>query len=148
MPKPSRHRLDPASYPFHVSVATRFGDLDPVGHVNNVSVARLFEEARFRFNLAHDCKPPIAGLGAVLVSIQIDFAGEIFHPADLQIYCGVDRIGRSSWDIHQLATQHGEAVAICGATLVCFGDRRAQPMPTSWRSGMSSVMMRARGDAA
>lgn len=142
MPKPLPHRLDRSSYPFAVAVATRFGDLDPQGHVNNVSVARLFEEARFRFNMAHDCKPAVAGLSTVMVSVQLDFLGETLHPSDVEICCGISQIGASSWHIHQLGLQNGAPVAVCSTVFVCFGDKRAQPVPDVWRSGMTQVMMR------
>ena len=49
MPRPAPWRLDPASYPHHDVIQTRFQDLDVLGHINNVAWAALFETARIRF---------------------------------------------------------------------------------------------------
>lgn len=142
MPKASPARLDAENYRFSVEIATRFGDLDQVGHVNNVSIANLFQEARFRFDRAYDCKPRIEGVNAVLVSITIDFIGETFHPAPVDIHCGIGRLGDRSWEIHQLATQAGRPVALCTATMVCFAEGRALPIPARWCEGLSAVLMK------
>ena len=49
MPRPAPWRLDPAAYPHHDVIQTRFQDLDVLGHINNVAWAALFETARIRF---------------------------------------------------------------------------------------------------
>lgn len=141
MTRPLPARLDPSSYPYTVEIATRFGDLDTIGHVNNVAIASLFEEARFRFDQAHDCKPAVDGVKPAIVSLTLEFMRETFHPAPLQVSCGIAAIGRSSWQIHQLAMQQGQAVAISTATMVAFTDGRSLPIPESWRKGMGAVMM-------
>jgi acyl-CoA thioester hydrolase len=48
--KPESWRLDPASYPTHVEMQTRFQDMDINGHLNNVAFAVLFENARVLVN--------------------------------------------------------------------------------------------------
>jgi len=49
MARPDPALFDPARYPFGNSVTTRFADLDPNGHINNVAMAAVFEDARLRF---------------------------------------------------------------------------------------------------
>ena len=41
-------RLDIASYPFTMTVAPRFADMDILKHINNLSLAEYHEEARTR----------------------------------------------------------------------------------------------------
>ena len=55
MGKPESWRLIPASYPILLDVQTRFQDLDPNGHLNNVAFAALFEHGRVRLN--RDVRP-------------------------------------------------------------------------------------------
>ena len=44
MPRPEAWRLDPASYPHHDVIQTRFQDLDVLGHINNVAMAGLWRQ--------------------------------------------------------------------------------------------------------
>lgn len=44
--KPSAPRQDLASYPHRLQLATRFSDIDMMGHINNVAMLRYCEEAR------------------------------------------------------------------------------------------------------
>jgi len=39
-------RLDPERYPLKVRILTRYADVDPLWHINNVAVAQYYEEAR------------------------------------------------------------------------------------------------------
>jgi hypothetical protein len=47
-------RVTGVSAPAHIdtchTVSTRYGDLDPNGHVNNVAIAQLYEDARARLS--------------------------------------------------------------------------------------------------
>lgn len=145
MPKPSPARLDPAYYFWSTEIGTRFGDLDTVGHVNNVALANLFQEARFRFDLAHASKPRIEGARPVVVSITIDYMRETFHPEPVTICCGIGRVGASSWEVHQLAIQSGRAVAACTVTMVCLQDGKTRPVPPRWREGLEAVRVNSDG---
>ena len=46
MAKPDPALLDPARYPFHCTLETRYCDLDSNLHINNGVMASLLEEAR------------------------------------------------------------------------------------------------------
>src|SRR5690606_36006425 len=111
VPKPAAHRLKRETYPYAVPIQTRFGDQDVAGHVNNVAMARLFEEGRFRFDRDHAIKARLPGKTPVVVSIYIDFVGETFRPDDVLVASGIGRIGERSWEIHRAAFQRGEPVA-------------------------------------
>ncbi|NJM51250.1 MAG: hypothetical protein HC843_10575 [Sphingomonadales bacterium] len=43
MARPEAWQMRPESYPFSHLTETRFADLDLLGHINNVSMAGLFE---------------------------------------------------------------------------------------------------------
>ncbi|MFT4233521.1 MAG: thioesterase family protein [Microbacterium sp.] len=99
----------------HVPVPLRWGDLDAFGHVNNVTMARVLEEARVRaFFLTDDSgddAPPTAVLGPeVLGSLDgvltliarqsIEYLRPVpyqHRPLDVQLWLG--RLGGSSMEL-------------------------------------------------
>ena len=58
------------SWTYVHSDRVRFGDLDPMGHVNNVDFLRFFESARIAFHRTivddHDVSRRPAGFGVVV----------------------------------------------------------------------------------
>jgi len=68
MPRPAPWRLDPATYPHHDIIQTRFQDLDVLGHINNVAWAALFETARVRFYHTLSSLGPGRNRGLVAIS--------------------------------------------------------------------------------
>ena len=93
MAKPERWRLNRTSYPFSAAIQTRFGDLDFLGHINNVAYAAFFENGRGAFH---------GHLGtrafrdkrdrSVIAAVEIAYLREGFHPDTLEIAAGVGRI--------------------------------------------------------
>jgi hypothetical protein len=62
------------SWTYIHSDRVRFGDLDPMGHVNNVDFLRFFESARIAFHRTivdeHDVTRPPAGFGVVVAEVH------------------------------------------------------------------------------
>ena len=72
---PRRREL--AAYPFRLDMVPRFGDMDPNRHLNNVAIARFYEEGRVRFHWHVRETHPEAGRFRVLVAhVAIDYLGE------------------------------------------------------------------------
>lgn len=118
MPKPQSWQLDPASYPFSHRTETRFADMDVLGHINNVSMAGLFEHGRGMFNHAIEVQRRAAGQRWLIVSVSLDYIAEAHFPEHVDVACGILRIGNSSWDIASAAFQGGECKATCITTIV------------------------------
>ena len=77
-------RLDPAAYRLRLTIPTRYGDMDANAHLNNVAIARLFEESRVRFHYA------IRADGGTAIAVQGDVANEadilaMFQTVDAQL---------------------------------------------------------------
>ena len=49
--KPHPGRLAPAIYPHTIEVQTRFADVDPQFHLNNMRIVDLYQEARLPQNV-------------------------------------------------------------------------------------------------
>ncbi|MGN0123370.1 MAG: acyl-CoA thioesterase, partial [Rhodococcus sp. (in: high G+C Gram-positive bacteria)] len=86
---PRRTSLD--LYPLQRTITPLFGDTDALGHINNVSIARYFEQARVLVMEA--VSSTLGGTQpferAVLAKIEINFLAEVFYPHDIVIATGV-----------------------------------------------------------
>lgn len=142
---PPEPRLRLTAYPFHCRVETRFADLDPLRHVNNVSMGTLFEEGRLQFHHAHLGRmgPPPDGEGFKLVVVQIGmrFLAETFYPGTVEIGLGVTRLGRSSFHYGQGLFQGGRCTALCDITLVAVRKGASHPLPDGFRAGLSTFLI-------
>jgi acyl-CoA thioester hydrolase len=108
---PRRSTLD--RYPLRRTVTPLFGDTDALGHINNVSIARYFEQARVLIQEAM-----AADLGeraferAVLANIEISYLAEAFYPDDIIIAVGVQKLGTSSLVLGSALFQRDRCVAL------------------------------------
>jgi acyl-CoA thioester hydrolase len=118
MPKPQSWQLDPSSYPFNHPTETRFADMDVLGHINNVSMAGLFEHGRGMFNHAIEVQRRAAGQRWLIVSVSLDYIAEAHFPEHVDVASGILRIGTTSWDIASAAFQGGACKATCITTIV------------------------------
>ena len=118
MAKPEGWRLNPAAYPFSTDIATRWADLDLLGHINNVSMAGLFEEGRGKFNRTLDLHRENSGIRWLIAGVDLAYLAEAHHPAPVTMASGIGAIGTKSWSIFTAAFQDGKCVATCETTLV------------------------------
>lgn len=137
--RPEAWRLDPSAYPAPLEVQTRFGDLDPLGHLNNVALARCYEEGRVRFSTTFSARDLWGAGGRVVVArVAIDYLAEAFYPMPLQVFTGVSRVGGSSYGFGQLLMQDGKPVGLAETVLVYTAAGRSAPLPDAFRDALSS----------
>jgi len=130
MAKPDAALLDPARYPFSCEVPTRFADLDPNGHVNNVALAAIVEDARVRFHLASGfAKGMEPGGQVMLASFSIDYLAQTYYPAPITVWQGVVKAGERSLRLRHLLVQEGRAVALAESVAVYVLGGKAAPLP-------------------
>ena len=143
MPRPAPFRLDPAAYPHHQTVQTRFGDLDPMGHLNNVAFAALVESARIKFNHSFG-RHANAGdpFRAVVARNEINYLAEGGWPADVTISTGIGAIGTRSWEILALMEQDGRAIATCDSTIV-MNASSGTTLPAELRAAIEGLRVRS-----
>lgn len=92
--------------------------MDVLGHINNVSMAGLFEHGRGMFNHAIEVQRRAPGQRWLIVSVSLDYIAEAHFPEHVDIASGILRIGNSSWDIASAAFQGGQCKATCITTIV------------------------------
>jgi len=119
-------RLQAAAYPHSVQIPPRFDDLDWLGHINNVSLTRIIEDARFRWLvelgvtvLGPDGPAPgVEGGRFVTAATQHEYLAEAFYPEPVDVRLATLRVGRSSWTIGHLARQRERNVCVGFSVLV------------------------------
>lgn len=149
MAKPDPALLDPARYPFHCRIETRFGDLDTNLHLNNVALVGMLEEGRVRFHRTsgYHAAAAAAGMTSMVASIGIEFLGQSFYPEPLDMHVGAASLGRTSYVLQQLVMQGGRVVTFARSVMVCMGKGsheggNAIPIPDSFRQSVQSWMIR------
>jgi acyl-CoA thioester hydrolase len=122
-------RLQAAAYPHSVQIPPRFDDLDWLGHINNVSLTRIIEDARFRWLVElgltilgpNGPAPGMEGGRFVTAATQHEYLAEAFYPEALDVRLATLRVGRSSWTIGHLARQRERNVCVGFSVLVLAG---------------------------
>ncbi|WP_033926874.1 acyl-CoA thioesterase [Sphingomonas sp. 35-24ZXX] len=142
MPKSESWQRDPESYPFSTVTETRFQDLDPLGHINNVAMAALFENGRVRFNRNLGLERRQPGERWLIASVSIDYVAEAHFPDPVEVMSGIGRIGSSSWDIYSAAFQQGVCVATCVSTLVLTDKAGPKSIPDPLRQRYGELLVR------
>jgi acyl-CoA thioester hydrolase len=142
MAKPESWRLDVASYPFQAAIPTRWADLDLLGHINNVSMAGLFEEGRGRFNRSLELHRDDKSIRWLIAAVSINYLAEAHHPNDVIIASGIGHVGTRSWMIASAAFQNGQCVATCDTTLVYTNANGPTAFPESFVAKFAAMAIK------
>jgi acyl-CoA thioester hydrolase len=122
-------------YPFVLMMTTRFSDMDPQHHVNNVVVAEYYQESRIAFHRAilGDRLERSHG-GRVLVAHHaMDYLAEIRYPGEVATGVGVSSIGNSSYTLVSAMFQETLCVGLATTVLVHADAQGPAPLPAALR---------------
>jgi len=137
-------RLHLESYPVVDEIAARYGDMDANGHLNNLALESLHENARATMNRA--LLPEAYDVGARrirLVTSQnaVHFLVEAHWPAIIATGAGVGRIGRTSYVASTGLFIDGTCIGVCDTVLVALGDDGPVPIPDNLRAALHTVLL-------
>lgn len=121
MARPAPWQLLPETYPYRTEVPPRFADLDPMGHINNVAIASMFETGRVSFHQQLQAHPRELGVRWLVASVSLNYLHEMHAPHSVTIASGLRRIGNTSWTILSAAFQEGECCSTCETVMVAQG---------------------------
>jgi acyl-CoA thioester hydrolase len=127
MAKPDPLLLDPSRYPHSVAITPRYGDLDTNRHINNIAMSAMFEDARLRFTVDAVGRLKL-DLAIMVVSLSVDYFAQTHYPHPVVFHGAVTKVGRSSVETLQLATQLDVPVALCRTVFVTTDGQRAIAM--------------------
>ena len=133
-------RLDPAGYRAHEILQTRYGDMDANVHLNNVAIARLFEETRVR-TLSRLRGDRTAGdpSSMMIVHVSIDYLAEGRYPDDVEAAIAVSAVGRSSFRLGIGLFQGGRAIALADCAMVNLEARKPAPIGGALRAALDAL---------
>ncbi|MGH8460530.1 MAG: acyl-CoA thioesterase [Stenotrophobium sp.] len=107
----------------HVTrMPTRWGDIDMLGHINNVKFFTYDETARLAYFEEWMQSHPRFWKeeGMILANIGCDFVAQLHHPANLAIGLRIVRLGRSSMNTLGAMFDGDRLVAVTRGVLVWF----------------------------
>lgn len=148
MAKPSPAQRDPQNYPFSTEVASRYADLDPMGHINNVAIAGLFETGRILFHRVLRSHPSDLGLRWLVAATSLNYLAEMHFPEPVLIASGFLRVGNTSWTIASAAFQDGECCATCETVIVMQGPEGRCHITQEMRERMAPYFVRGMAEMA
>jgi len=147
-PRPDQRRLRLESYPIVDVIAARYGDMDANGHLNNLALESLHENARATMNrslLPHAYDVKRRRIRLVTSQNAVHFLLEAHWPASIQTGAGVGRIGRTSYVASTGLFLGGDCIGVCDTVLVALGDDGPEPLSDEFRAALQTVLIGATG---
>lgn len=141
MARPDPALFDTQRYPFAFEISTRFADLDPNDHVNNVAMAALLEDGRVRYMDAVGIRTIWPEVRFMVASVAIDYVAQAHYPGRIGCHSGAISLGRTSYRLQQLLTQDGTPVATAQTVVVCTDGQKPIEIPADVRAGFDKWML-------
>lgn len=119
---------------YEMILPMRWGDMDAMGHINNVSYFRYLESCRIDWMQAQKIPANPKGEGIVIVNAFCNFYKELVYPGNLRIKMYISDIGEKTcdtWCTLEPEDQPGAIHAAGGATLIWvdFLQKKAKKFP-------------------
>ncbi|MCV7253230.1 acyl-CoA thioesterase [Mycobacterium hackensackense] len=143
--RPHPARSDLQTYPVTGAGLARFGDVDANGHLNNLALASLHENARAEFNTAvfpGVYEQATRAVRVVVASSVLHYLAEAHWPAAVTTGLGVGRIGRTSYVLSTALFVDQRCVSLCDTVLVTLVDDAPAPIPDAARVHLAAHRLR------
>ena len=142
--KPKPLRLDLSTYPHRLDMSTRFADVDPQWHLNNVRIAEFYQEGRVSFNQSMRQQWQVVrekGSRTLVARQTMDYLAEVKWPGQVTIGVGVAHVGGKSFTLALGMFQEGRCTGISDAILVHANREGPAPIPDVLRAALLSQMI-------
>lgn len=133
-------------YPVTVDVVVRWGDMDNLGHVNNIRYLQYFETARIEYLVRLGMEPPGPGwreFGLILASVSCRFRAPVTYPDTLTVGARIAAIGDDRVRMEHIAVSQrlGKAAAEGDADVVSYDyvARRRTAFPAYLRDAVVAL---------
>ncbi|MEG0822191.1 MAG: thioesterase family protein [Burkholderiaceae bacterium] len=126
---------------FTCEIPLRWGDMDAMGHLNNVVYFRLFEEARVQWFSQFGLTTLPAGTAPILAHVSCDFVRAMVYPGNARVTQEVVKLGRSSVEM-KLAIERSDepgVVYATGRSVVVWFDYQAG-QSASWPEAVRQML--------
>lgn len=133
-------------YPVVVDVVVRWGDMDALGHVNNIVYLQYFETARIDYLVHLGMDPPGPAwreFGLIIAASNCRFIAPVTFPDTLSVGARVSAIGEDRLIMEHIAvSQKLDKVAAEGDAVVVSYDysvSRRTPFPQDIREAVTAL---------
>ena len=120
-----------------LTIEVPYGDIDAMGHLNNVAYLRYLEWARQKYWLAMRGSVDFWEIDFVVARAEIDYRSAAHMGELLELEIRVSRLGRSSFDFsYRLTGADGRLVSEAKTTQVCYdwSARASKPLSAERRA--------------
>ena len=123
-------------YPVVTDVVVRWGDLDLLGHVNNIKYLQYFETARIEYLMKAGLEAPGSAwreFGFVLASVDCRFRAPVTFPDTLSVGARVSALGKDRMVVQHAVRSHklNKLAANGNAVLVAYDFAAGRPVSIS-----------------
>jgi acyl-CoA thioester hydrolase len=129
------------NYPFTVSIAVAFRDLDALGHVNNAVYLTYLEQARIGYGLQLIGGGDVADLAFILAEATVSYLRPARFGDELLVGVRVSEIGTKSFVMDYNVQRRADSELIArGRTVQVwynYQTGRSQPVPDSFRAAVA-----------
>lgn len=131
---------------FAIRVPVAWGEMDALGHVNNIVYFRYMESARVAFirTLGWQVDPTSPGVGVILHSVQCRFRAPVTYPDTLTVAARLAAVEDDRFTIeHELTSDKtGGLVATGSGIIVAYDYARAvkAPIPEPYRTRLIAAL--------
>ena len=127
---------------YEMAIPIRWGDMDALNHLNNVSYFRFIETCRIDWLYSINAVPKLGGAGPIIVNAFCNFYKQLEYPGDVRTKMYASDPGRTtfeSWVTMERNDQPGVIFAAGGATTIWFDfpTQKAAPLPDWLRAIVS-----------
>jgi acyl-CoA thioester hydrolase len=140
-------RRQRSAYAFHCDIPTRFGDMDVQAHINNVAIARFYEEARVQFHRARLGLAPAPRTdewSTVVAAINIAFLKEVPYPSTVTVGVAIGRVGRTSFTVVMGLFLGEDCVGLCETVTVIVAHGGPLELPAEIREQLAAAAFKER----
>jgi acyl-CoA thioester hydrolase len=121
-----------------VRFPVRWGEMDALGHVNNVAYLRFFEESRILWSASLGIHLDGKGEGMILLKTSVTYKKQLTYPANIVVDLFAGEVGRTSFRLDSLLTVEGDsAPTAIGEFVIVWFDyqaNKAVPVPETLRA--------------
>ena len=132
-------------FPVLIELPVAWGEMDAMGHVNNVVYFRYFESARLAYfeHVGFLAEMKRSGIGPILRSTRCDFRQALTYPDRVWVGASAGELGEDRFVMrYRIVSESSTRVAAEGDGLVVAYDYRAlkkAPLPEAIRENIESV---------
>lgn len=137
--------MEKALFPHPVKINVQWGEMDALGHVNNVQFIRYFETARvYMMSVSglwglYESK----GIMIVLAKIECNFIQPLYFPDTITAQARIVSMGSSSMVVEHQIISEKSGLAAQGNGIIVFVDQKtgkSTPIPADIRAQIEAMM--------